>query len=161
MSDDKWQFTPYREGTPAWFAQKIGRQMYENGVNLNMGANATGVVTWPDLVQAFADASDAAVDQHIRDQREKAEYMNAHEGHTSNPQEAQETPHRNSAQSIRVIFNDGTERVIHTHHPIVQQGGWKMRNINGVPFFIIGHGVPRQMIPLCNVKSIDLSEELL
>jgi hypothetical protein len=120
-----------------------------------------GVIGWGELVQAFADAGDAMVDEHVRNQREKAAYIDAHASESQAPEEAQETPHRISAQSIIVHFNDGSERIMHTHHPIIQQGGWKMRNINGVPFFILGHGIPRQMIPLCNVKSIDLSEELL
>jgi len=68
---------------------------------------------------------------------------------------------RRSAQSLIVHFNDGSERIIHTHHPIIAEGGWTARKINGVEFLILGHGIPRQMIPLCNVKSFDISEELL
>lgn len=118
-------------------------------------------ITFRNLTQLFSDVGDAVIDQHIRNQREKAEYMNAHEGETSSPEEAHETPHRNSAQSLIINFLDGRQEIIHTHHPVVEQGGWTFRTLNGVPYLVIGHGVPRRQFPLCNILSFDLSEDIL
>jgi hypothetical protein len=118
-------------------------------------------VTYDDLVQAFADAAESAVDEFIRNQREKAEYIDVHEGPSDDPEEQSETPDRISAQSIIIRFMNGTEEVIHTHHPMVENGGWTFRNLSGVPYLVIGHGVPRRQYPACNIAFIELSGELL
>jgi hypothetical protein len=149
---------------PMYWAQRVQTQFNAGGRSLDA------------LRDEFACAMDAAVDEHVRNQREKAAYIDAHEGASESPEagdmrdassdyssgpEDKPKDERRSAQSLLVHFNDGTERVMHMHHPIIQQGGWHPSVINGVPFLVLGHGIPRQMIPLCNVKSIDLTDELL
>lgn len=113
------------------------------------------------LTDEFRAAMEAAVDQFIDERDEQAMRGDARDESSEAPEDTQGQPNRHPAQSIIVHFNDGSERIIHTHHPMVSEGGWVPRMINGVPFLIIGHGVPRQMYPLHSVKSIDLSEELL
>lgn len=161
MANDYWRYTTFPEGSVSSHAQRFAILLEQRKLDLSAEEERHNITRWADVVQAFSDAADDAVDQHVRNQREKAEYINAHASNSEQPEEAQGTPHRNSAQSIIVHFNDGSERIIHTHHHIIERGGWTTRMLNGVPFLILGHGIPRQMIPLHNVKSIDLSEELL
>lgn len=159
--DNTWRSMPVNPGSVTHHAHRFATRLEKTGLQVLSQETGDFRLSWPEVVQAFADCAEDAVDEHVRRQREKAAHIDAHAINAEAPEEAQGQPHRNSARSIIVHFNDGSERIIHTHHPIIQNGGWKMRNINGVPFFILGHGIPRQMIPLCNVKSIDLSEELL
>lgn len=35
---------------------------------------------------------------------------------------------------------------------------WKITVMYGVPFLMIGRGIPRTLLPLCNIRSIDLEE---
>jgi hypothetical protein len=62
------------------------------------------------------------------------------------------------AHAIRLAMNDGTDMTIPFSHPIAQRG-WKVRKLNGVDVLVIGHGVPRRTIPLCNVNFFDLLTE--
>lgn len=159
--ENTWRTRAFERGTLPDQVQKFAFRLERAGLEIRSRESGPDCMSWPELVQMFADVGDAVIDEHVRRQREKAEYINAHEGETSSPEEAQGQPHHHPAQSLIVTFNDGSERIIHTHHPIVREGGWIPRMINGVPFLVFGHGVPRQMVPLHNVKSFDISEELL
>lgn len=62
------------------------------------------------------------------------------------------------AHSMLLAMHDGTDMVIPFSHKLAQRG-WKVRKMNGVDVLVIGHGVPRRTIPLCNVKFFDLLTE--
>jgi hypothetical protein len=119
----------------------------------------------PRSLEAIADevrgAMAAAVDEFIRDHSGRAMQGDTHASTSESPEEAQGQPDRISARSIIVRFMNGSEEVIHTHHPMVEQHGWTFRYLNGVPYLVIGHGVPRRHYPLCNIAFIELSGELL
>lgn len=157
MSEAAWISAEWDKGTPVWHAQKLAREILAHGVYLDAPSGSSSV-RYADVVQAFADAADDAITQHALRQKEKAAHIDAHEGRSQVPTDSPETAHRVSARSMRAHFFDGSDFWVPMSHPIVQKGGWKVRNINGVNMLIIGHGVPRKMIPLCNVKYFDLED---
>jgi hypothetical protein len=150
--------------SPMYWAQRVHTQFNAGGRSLDA------------LRDEFAAAMEAAVDQHIRWQREKAEYINKSEGMSESPEAVdmrdassdyssgpEELPRdeRREARSLLVTYLGGEEFMMHTHHPVIQGGGWTFRALNGIPYLVIGHGIPRKMIPLCNVKYFDLVDQLL
>jgi hypothetical protein len=140
---------PMDETQAAYWAHRVHAQ-------LGVGPRSIDALT-----EEFRAAMEAAVDEFIRHQDEHAMQGDARDELSDSPEEAHETPHRISAQSIIVRFMNGAEEIIHTHHPMVAEGGWTFRNLNGVPYLVIGHGIPRRQFPLCNIAFIELSPEEL
>ena len=50
-----------------------------------------------------------------------------------------------------IIFNNDTHAHFHTDV-------WNMSTHFGVETLVIGHGLPRKHVPLCNVKYFEISE---
>lgn len=144
MSDDRVELA-----SPQWWGNRLWHQIQQGPRTIN------------SLTEEFAAAMSAAVDEHIRNHREKVTWGDAHASDSESPQEAGETPHRISAQSMIIRFMNGAEEIIHCHHPMVRDHGWTFRELNGIPYLVIGHAVPRRQYPLCNIAFIELSGELL
>lgn len=159
--DNTWRSQVWGYGTVSDHAQRFAMRLEKAGLEVRSTESGEPRLSWPEVVQAFADAAEDAVDQHVRHQREKAEYSNAHEGPSEAPEEQSETPHRNIARSLIIRFVNGAEEITHMHHPMIQQHGWAFRSLNGIPYLVIGHGVPRRQYPLCNIAFIELSQEEL
>jgi hypothetical protein len=126
-----------------------------------MGQLDAGPRSLEAIADEFRGAMAVAVDEFIRDHSGQAMQGDTHASTSESLEEAQGQPDRISARSIIVRFMNGSEEVIHTHHPMVEQHGWTFRHLNGVPYLVIGHGIPRRHYPLCNIAFIELSGELL
>lgn len=44
------------------------------------------------------------------------------------------------------------------YHPVDQARGWKYDNMNGVDLLVIGNGMHKTMIPMGNVRSVELNQ---
>lgn len=44
------------------------------------------------------------------------------------------------------------------YYPVGLARGWKYDNMNGVELLVIGNGLNRTMIPVCNTRSIELNQ---
>jgi hypothetical protein len=159
--DNTWRTSAWDVGTVSDHAQRFAMRLEKAGLEIRSVESGEERMSWAEVVQAFADASGDAVDEHVRNQHKKAAYIDAQRESSQSPEEDQETPHHISAQSIIVRFMNGSEEIIHTHHPMVAEGGWTFRNMNGVPYLVIGHGIPRRQYPACNIAFIELSGEVL
>jgi hypothetical protein len=120
-----------------------------------------GPLSLESIADEFRAAMAVAVDEYVRDHVGHADEGMTSDAASDSPEEQSETPDRISAQSIIVHFMNGADEIIHCHHPMVQNGGWTFRELNGIPYLVIGHAIPRRQYPLCNIRFIELSPELL
>jgi len=157
--DNTWRTRAFERGTIVDHAQRFAQRIEEAGLEVYSRESDPMHLAWPEVVQAFSNAADDAVDEAIRRQREKAAYIDAQKRPSESPEEAQGCPHHKPAIMMIVHYLDGSHHEVDMRHELIQRHGWKTTMLNGVPFLIIGHGVPRQQIPLTNVRIIDLLTE--
>lgn len=70
-----WANGDWQPPSAAFFAKRVANMLERQGVKVVTGrANAElehGVVPWSNLIEIFAEAGDAVIDQHVQHQREK------------------------------------------------------------------------------------------
>lgn len=157
-ADMTWRSRAWDYGTVSDHAQRFAMRLEKAGLEVRSTESGEPRLSWPEVVQAFADAAEDAVDQHVRHQREKAAHMNAHASTSEAPKEVQGQPHHICARFMIIGFFDGTDFRIDFNSEVGSKG-WSVRNIRGVDMLIVGHGVPRKMFPLRNVRYFDLIPE--
>lgn len=147
MNDEKPEVAAPGDLTdPSWWGARLHRQIRQ------------GPRTVSSLTDEFRAAMDAAVDQFIQNQDEQAMQGDTRDAESQSPREAQGQPHHICARYMIIAFFDGSDFQIDFQNPIAARG-WSIRNIQGVDMLVIGHGVPRKMFPLKNIRYFDLIPE--
>lgn len=159
--DNTWRTRAYEPGSLPDQVQKIAQRLEKAGLEIRSVESGEERMSWPELVQIFADVGDAVIDEHVRRQREKAEYMNAHSEPSESPEEAHEIGQAEPHGSMIIRFINGSEEIIHMHHPLISAHGWTFRQLQGIPYLVMGHAMNRRQYPLCNIAFIQLSPEEL
>lgn len=169
--DNTWRTRGWDYGTVSDHAQRFAMRLEKAGLEVRSRESGEPRLSWPEVVQAFADCAEDAVDQHVRNQRGKAEAFprnwdeaiegDAHEGPSESPQEAHGIGQAEPYGSMIIRFINGAEEIIHMHHPMIAAHGWTFRQLQGIPYLVMGHAMNRRQYPLCNIAFIQLSPEEL
>lgn len=157
MTMSSWRETDYSNNPILRHAKRLAMDIDIKGVNFDV-IKGPDVVKWDDLVQAFVNAADDVIDEYVRNQREKAAHIDAHDQAAEAPTDSSRISDKNPPIMI-VRFLNGTDFQISFRNPLLTDYGWNLRRINGVEMLVVGHGVPRKMFPLCSVHSIELVED--